>query len=564
MKVILDDNLICEEYLNTKIGVESLALKYHVGKKRIKDILSNNGISIKKKGRQNNDDKFIINNAKIKKYVDTDEFYYDVVDINTDFHSLDINNRAGALTSYIKKQYNIEIPTLYDRDKYYMKTGNYWWEQFLTYRKNIKKKTKKCPYCDWETVDVENKSGVFEVHLKKCHNISKQIYLKEHPEDREYFHVANPQVNLQMEDDVDKFVVCKICGRKLAKINNSHLQSHGITKDEYIKMYGDDGIMSKQTYDKFLKMGDNLNSHLSENMKERFTSNAEKEILQFLSEHNIVGYKDRSVLQGHELDIYIPDKQVAIEYNGNLWHTEGFGKKDRNYHINKLKLCNDNGVKLIQICDDEYINHKDIVLSKITHIIGIDNNKPKIYARKTIIKQIFAFEAEEFLEKYHIQGKTRATIHYGCYYKDSLIAVMSFKNGNIKNRGWELVRFASDYNYVCCGVGGKLFKTFIKEYNPEQVFSFADRRWTVSVNENVYTKLGFIVDSILKPDYKYFKLKSHNNCRIHKMSLNKKTLTKNYGLDIRLTENEMTKQLGYDRIWDCGLVKYVYNNPNYK
>ena len=30
-KAILDEKIICDEYLNSKIGIETLALKYHVG-----------------------------------------------------------------------------------------------------------------------------------------------------------------------------------------------------------------------------------------------------------------------------------------------------------------------------------------------------------------------------------------------------------------------------------------------------------------------------------------------------------------------------------------------------
>lgn len=35
---------ICEEYLNTKIGIEAIALKYHVGKLKIKQILTKNNM----------------------------------------------------------------------------------------------------------------------------------------------------------------------------------------------------------------------------------------------------------------------------------------------------------------------------------------------------------------------------------------------------------------------------------------------------------------------------------------------------------------------------------------
>jgi hypothetical protein len=31
-----------------------------------------------------------------------------------------------------------------------------------------------------------------------------------------------------------------------------------------------------------------------------------------------------------------------------------------------------------------------------------------------------------------------------------------------------------------------------------------------------------------------------------------------------MTETEMVKELGYDRIWDCGLIKYVWYNHNVK
>jgi len=34
-KIVLEENRICEEYTTTNIGVEALALKNHVGKKKI-------------------------------------------------------------------------------------------------------------------------------------------------------------------------------------------------------------------------------------------------------------------------------------------------------------------------------------------------------------------------------------------------------------------------------------------------------------------------------------------------------------------------------------------------
>jgi hypothetical protein len=135
---------------------------------------------------------------------------------------------------------------------------------------------------------------------------------------------------------------------------------------------------------------------------------------------------------------------------------------------------------------------------------------------------------------------------------------MSFKNGNVKSKDWELTRFASDYHYVCRGVGGKLFKRFIKDINPERVISFADRRWTVDMHANLYTKLDFIIDKIGRPDYRYYNERVDRYKRVHKMSFVKDKLIKKYGFPKEMTEWEMARELGYDRIWDCGLIKYVW------
>ena len=111
---------------------------------------------------------------------------------------------------------------------------------------------------------------------------------------------------------------------------------------------------------------------------------------------------------------------------------------------------------------------------------------------------------------------------------------------------------------MCQGIGGKLFKYFIKNYNPEYVKSFADRRWCVDENNNLYTKLGFKIDSILNPDYKYYNEKVNKYDRIHKFNFRKQILHKKYGLPITITENKMAEELGYSKIWDCGLIKYVW------
>ena len=265
----------------------------------------------------------------------------------------------------------------------------------------------------------------------------------------------------------------------------------------------------------------------------------------------------RNIIPPLELDIYVPSKQIAIEYNGILWHSEQFGKNN-NYHLNKLKLCKQKGIKLIQIFEDEYLQHKEIVFNKIKHLLNISENLPKVAARKCTIKEIDSHTAEQFLNTYHIQGFVGSTIYLGGYYNDTLIGVMTFKQQTNNSDKWELTRFASDYHYICQGVGGKLFKHFIRKYNPSEVKSFADRRWTINETDNLYIKLGFEFDRYTYPDYTYV-CKNGGTCRFHKFNFRKQILHKKYGLDLSMTEDEMTKELGYFKIWDCGLIRYVWN-----
>ena len=123
---------------------------------------------------------------------------------------------------------------------------------------------------------------------------------------------------------------------------------------------------------------------------------------------------------------------------------------------------------------------------------------------------------------------------------------------------WELVRFATDINKRSIGVGGKLFKYFTRNYNPKMVVSYADRRWTVNYDNNLYTKLGFVLDGITEPDYKYFSAKESGCMRLHKFGFRKQKLHKKYNLPLEWTEKKMTEYLGYDRICDCGLYRYVW------
>lgn len=547
-----EKNEICCEYENG-MTIKELYTKHKIGDRRVRQILLDNNV--------------VINNSH-KKTTSTDDYIekvnerfkcksgYTFIAISKNDKTVysDYLNKSGTLTAYIKNILKIEVPSLFKRKKYFHENGKQWYEQFFDIVEVIdqKNETKKCPYCDWETVDTTNRSGMFETHLLKEHGITKLQYLNEHPEDRDYFALANKSLDRKMETDKKKYVCCAICGEKFARLDWRHLGKHGITKSEYIAKYGWN-VTSENLHERLSEIAINANK----NMKPVFTSKPELDIKKFIEGFNIECISgDRKVLNGKELDIYIPSLNFAIEYNGNFWHSDDIVGKNK--HLYKTELCKEKGIKLLQIFEDEYFNKRDIVYKKIEHIISMNKTLEKIPGRKCIVSEINKHQAKEFLDKYHIQGYVGSKVYLGAFYNEKLVAVMTFKEDSKSNCTWELTRFASNYDYICQGVGGKLLSYFIKNYNPDEIKSFADRRWTVDECNNVYLKLGFKFDKYTKPDYRYYSPKLDRYKRFHKFNFRKQIMHKKYGFPLTMTETEMAKELGLKRIWDCGLIKYVW------
>ena len=363
---------------------------------------------------------------------------------------------------------------------------------------------------------------------------------------------------------------CPQCGKKYAQLYQKHNYKNFINssierfgdryefpniQNEYENSHSKITIKCNKCGNSFVKIAcDHITSpnggcqHCYHNM-----SKPEEEIGMFIKSiiRDEIYFNDRELLNGYELDIFIPSKNIAIEFNGLYWHSDD--KKDKYYHLMKTELCEQKGVHLIQIFEDEYHNSKDIILSKIKHLLMV-NDLEKIYARKCETRIISYDIAKQFLDSNHIQGHDKSTVYLGCFYNNELIAVMSFIRQ--PNDKWILNRFATNINKNVIGVGGKLFNWFIKEYKPIEVRSFADRRWTSTIKENLYDKLGFTKDSNLRPDYKY--IFENSIKRFHKFNFRKQNIIKKYGFEENLTESEMVKKINAKKIWDCGLIKYIW------
>lgn len=285
------------------------------------------------------------------------------------------------------------------------------------------------------------------------------------------------------------------------------------------------------------------------------TSDQEQSIVLFLKSYldNVIE-NDRSIIPPYELDIVLPDVGIAIEYCGLYWHSELAGK-DKNYHLEKTIQCEEKGYKLITIFEDELIDNKNMVFSKLKNIIGInDTSIKRVYARKCQVKELDRKTAIEFCNNNHLQGYNGSNIRLGLFYKDELVSVMTFskpsiaKGGKNKNGVWELQRFCSKVNYIVVGGASKLLKYFERNYEWKEIFSYADRRWS---SGNVYNKLNFEFVGYTKPSYWYLRKQT----RLHRFALRKMQD------DPRdQTEWEIRKSQGWNRIWDCGNLRFIRYN----
>lgn len=540
-KVILDELKICEEYQSTRNGVEVLAKKYHVGKLRIKNILKSYNIEFKKRGKQELIEPFVVKDWRIEKYPSINDNVYIAIDKINGFTTQDYLNRGGVLTTHIKKVYNVEAPSLYDRRKYYMLTGNYWWEQWFDIILKEKKEIKKCPYCNWGTTDIENKSGWFEQHLTKEHKMTIQSYLREYPNDITYFkHYVRLKKREERLSKENEYVICPLCLQRFNKLTDAHIfKVHNLTWRKFKAMYPNVPILSQSASAQAKQAASLGNLTVS---KERFVSSYEREIQSFLKNNSIEFSPNRQILIGKEIDILIEGFKIGIEFDGLKFHTEFFGRKAPSYHLDKTLKCNEKGYALIHIFEDEYVNHKDVVYGKLKHFLHI-NSGYKIYGRKCIIKLISQKQCKELNNKYSLQEFKKSDIYLGAFFRNHLIGTMSFKKDC--NNMWNISNFVTNYNYVMCGVGGKLFNYFSKNIRPKCVYAIVDRRWLLSIQNNFYTKIGFTFDSFIDCSFKYYNERIERYKRFTVQELDAMSISRE-----RVEE--------FDRIWDCGMVKYVY------
>jgi hypothetical protein len=107
--------------------------------------------------------------------------------------------------------------------------------------------------------------------------------------------------------------------------------------------------------------------------KLHYSSFEERQVLEFIQSiyKGEIITNDRTIIKPMELDIYLPELKLAIEYCGLYWHSEKQGK-GKYYHLNKLIKCQEQGIDLITIFSDEWIINQEEYKDKLVQIINGD------------------------------------------------------------------------------------------------------------------------------------------------------------------------------------------------
>lgn len=284
-------------------------------------------------------------------------------------------------------------------------------------------------------------------------------------------------------------------------------------------------------------------------------SEKEKELRRYIE--NIydaeIIYNSKNIINPYELDIYIPEKKLAIEFNGNYWHSDIY--KDEKYHQNKTLACAKQGIHLIHIFEYEWddIIQRNIILDYIRSLLS--NNNIKVFARNTVLKEITDIDSEHiFLDENHLQGYTISKIRIGCYYNNEIIAILTLGKPRFNSEyQYEILRYCTKQGYAIVGGLEKMFKYFIKTYNPQSVITYSD---ISKFTGNSYLKLGFTPiqpNPITEPNYVWASSDSE--------SILKRYQTQKYKLleagigDVNMTEDEIMRSLRYFKIYNSGNIR---------
>lgn len=286
----------------------------------------------------------------------------------------------------------------------------------------------------------------------------------------------------------------------------------------------------------------------------KFETQVIEYIKSVVGENFVIETHDRKILNGKEIDILLPEISLGFECNGLYWHVEETGK-NKDYHYMKTKNAHENGITLVHLFSDDWEQKNKIVKSRIKNLLGKTSNK--IYAKNCAVKLIETEQAKKFMDQNHLDGYSACSVKIGLYYQEKLVSVMTFASKRFSKKSssdqYEMIRYSSLDEHLVVGGASKLFKYFVKNFDPSEVVTFSDNTWGFT---DFYEKIGFLRESFGKPSYFYIDRYNFDG-RINRMNMQKHRLVAQ-GAPRTLTETQIATSIGLSKVWDCGHTKWIW------
>ena len=134
-----------------------------------------------------------------------------------------------------------------------------------------------------------------------------------------------------------------------------------------------------------------------------YTSKYERDLVDFIKTFyfdDIIS-NTRNIIHPMELDIYLPNINLAIEYNGTYWHSIERGI-DKEYHLRKSLRCRNKGIRLVHIYEFEYFEEQKQLLKSL--IEGQDNYPKNDFNKNNLIDTVPTPEIVYQDQSYTIYG----------------------------------------------------------------------------------------------------------------------------------------------------------------
>lgn len=407
--------------------------------------------------------------------------------------------------------------------------------------KEVKEKVKATTIEKYGTADMFHCEKSIETIIQKYGSLNN------------YYKTVNEQIVASRKEKCKNEIILRLSDFNFTLIDDSDIHNYKVKCNNCGHEFG----CSKEYINYYWRNGKRFCPKCDfKNMT--FRSSAEKELGEIIAERYPGEIKYNKHIGKYECDILIPDKQIAIDYNGLYWHSELY--KDKNYHFKKKQDLNNLGYNLIYVWEDDWNDKckREIILSRIFSKLGLSE---RIYARKCNAKRLLSSNeiksAKSFLIENHLHGYAPASNYYGLFYDNNLVELISIGKSRkligSKSDKYELIRLCTKKNLNVVGGFSKLLKYAMNDLEIDELTSFIDLDWT-NLSRNSYKEIGFSILNITEPNYWWVK----DGLKYNRLNFTKAKLIKQ-GESIGKTEIEIMEERGYMKLWGTGNLKVKFN-----